>query len=157
MRWNEPWDSADSVEHLKPFFKFKFIRKEKNMSFKTTRDILRALADGKKVRLKGWDMDDYLEASLSGFKRKTPGMVSFVFNSPWDWELYSEPKKKVKWYRAVIKSAGDSYPFIPDALYLSEEHARQIHGNNFLTLLPDPIELEEFSKVEYPDTGKGEE
>lgn len=72
------------------------------MSFKTQLDIYKALIDGKKL------ISEYSEGYIffnNGFLNNDEGkLVEYAFNSPQNWSIYEEPKKKMKLFRYTIKS-----------------------------------------------------
>jgi hypothetical protein len=115
---------------------------EKKMTFTTTQEILRALADGKKVRRMAWHPREYIRMSDKGIVDEADNLYSSTFDCPANWEIYSEHKPKVKWYRAVMKSAYQGRPAVSQYYYKSDDDAKSDLGKAFLTLLPDPIELE---------------
>lgn len=110
------------------------------MTFATTHEILRALADGKKVRHVTWVSNDYIHVPNNGIETREGGNFHSSFGSPDKWELFSEPKPKVKWYRAVYRLPVG--PHVSSILFKDADAARNYFCEDFVTLLPDPIELE---------------
>lgn len=112
---------------------------------------------GVKVRRNTWDVGTYLFFIPSGLspveEKYVVGGVSrfgFVIDDAWwinddAWELYQEPKKKVKMAPSIIQEIDQRYPMVTDIL-LTENEAKNRWGKFLIRWPASPdlvVEVEE--------------
>jgi hypothetical protein len=86
-------------------------------------DAIRAMLDGKKVRQEGWAPGQYLCFDGNYFKDHLSNMATLNhFPSSCAWEIYEEPKRKIKIAPALFKDQ-DHY-WVSFRFFKSEKDAR---------------------------------
>lgn len=116
------------------------------MSFKNTKEIYQALIDGKKLHNVEWSEKCYVYLNKDGFLIDNYGLImSPDFSKFKDWEIYQEPKKKVKFY-AYMNQVGTKISFWVLSGYFrnDEEYKSHYPTQNIWTKKEDNfIEVEE--------------
>lgn len=105
----------------------------------TLKEALIALAEGKKVRRHSWTKGSYLHLTPNGLFNEDGTSERFLMAGN-DWELYEEPKKKIKVFEWLVEGFY-SKPVIKGDI-LSEEEAKKKYPGAKLTPLRS-FEVEE--------------
>ena len=108
------------------------------------REALKALIAGHKIRRTPWPKDQYIYLNVDGMiEAEDRKLTGFCFHNDL-WEIYTEPKRKVKYAPAIARFSIDAYPERPCNLYPSEEAARNSLGAAFIQLdWANAVEVEE--------------
>ena len=73
------------------------------------KDAIKAMLDGKKARHNEWKNEQYILFDSSTFRTERNIIYTFsLATSDFDWEIYAEPKKKIKktYWRAWYEDSG---------------------------------------------------
>lgn len=97
------------------------------MSFKNTKEIYQALIDGKKIRQKSWRQSLYIYLNENGNTVNQDGVrESYYLTNFENWEIYQEPKKKVKFY-VYMDKVGTKIPFWVFGGYFRNDEEYKAH------------------------------
>ena len=92
------------------------------MSPETTLEMIyRWLLEGKKIRHKGWGKGEFLHMINGMTYDEYEKPITHDFDHPDEWELYQEPKEKVKWFQVIAHHKNDLCPFLKINLHKSEQ------------------------------------
>lgn len=109
-------------------------------------EAIKALEDGKKIRETGWDPHDYIYLDSSQTTYSQLGSpFSPVFQLCDRWEIYQEPKRKIKLWPALMRKNGHNSPAsMTGALFADDEKAKHYCGEKYVRLLTEypAIEIE---------------
>jgi len=104
------------------------------------REAIQAMLDGKKVRDYRWEPCRFV--SYYNDALRTEDDIHFNINSYGigdDWEIYKEPKKKVKMWQWVIKHSASGRICITDGFYT---------GKDSLPSPLEPVQKAEWTEIE---------
>lgn len=92
------------------------------MSFNNQREIYQALCEGKKVVRKDWSRGAYVSFNNLGELVNEEGIEDcYLFNEPFKWSIYEEPKAEEKWYRVTAHYKTSYKPTLHGNLYSSKQ------------------------------------
>ena len=104
------------------------------------REAIQAMLDGEKVKLSVWSTGDFLEMDDDGDYIDSVGTcITMGDYGSGEWEIYKEPKKKVKMWQWVIKHSASGRLCITDGFYT---------GKDSLPSPLEPVQKAEWTEIE---------
>ncbi len=113
----------------------------------TLKEMLEALVQGKKIRRKKWDKGEYIYMKNNRFHDELHLFYIPDFSEYDAFEIYEEPKKKVKLYKFAMKKIFSTYWGNTDYYYKDEtsfiHHLNPQVGDKYMKLENNFIEVDE--------------